>query len=71
MADVITKSQEVTICELLDRILNKGVVLSGEVIISVADIDLIYLGLQAILTSVETMERMRGEPLYPTYQEST
>lgn len=63
MADVITKSQEVTICELLDRILNKGVVISGEVIISVADIDLIYLGLQAILTSVETMERMRsGEP---------
>jgi hypothetical protein len=64
MTDVIAKSKEVTICELLDRILNKGVVLSGEVIISVANIDLIYLGLQAILTSVETMERLRGGEPY-------
>jgi hypothetical protein len=71
MADVITRSKDVTLCELLDRILNKGVVITGEVVISVADIDLIYLGLKAILTSVETMERLRGETLYSPYQEPT
>jgi hypothetical protein len=47
-------SQEVSLCEALDRILNKGAVLFGEVMISVADIDLIYLGLQVILASMET-----------------
>ncbi len=46
--------EHVTICEALDRILNKGAVVVGEVRISVADIDLIYLGLQLVLTSVET-----------------
>ena len=43
-----------SLCETLDRVLNKGAVVVGEVTISVADIDLIYLGLQVILTSVET-----------------
>ena len=44
----------ISLCETLDRVLNKGVVVAGEVVISVADIDLIYLGLQLMLTSVET-----------------
>jgi len=47
-------SPDVSLCEALDRILNKGAVLFGEVMISVADIDLIYLGLQVILASMET-----------------
>ena len=46
--------EHVSICEALDRILNKGAVIVGEVKISVADIDLIYLGLQIVLSSVET-----------------
>lgn len=33
--------------------LNKGVVVAGDITISVADIDLIYLGLQVVLTSIE------------------
>ena len=40
--------------------LNKGAVIVGDVMISVADIDLIYLGLQVILTSVETARREEG-----------
>jgi len=47
-------NQDVSLCEALDRILNKGAVLYGEVMLSVADIDLVYLGLQVILASVET-----------------
>ena len=46
--------EHVSICEALDRILNKGAVIVGEVKISVADIDLIYLGLQVVLSSIET-----------------
>jgi hypothetical protein len=43
-----------SLCELLDRVLNTGVVAMGEVVISVAGVDLIYLNLNLLLTSVET-----------------
>jgi hypothetical protein len=43
----------------LDRVLNKGAVLFGEVMISVADIDLVYLGLQVILSSMETARDLK------------
>ena len=48
-----------SLCEALDRILNKGAVLFGEVMISVADIDLVYLGLQVILASMETARGLK------------
>ncbi len=43
-----------SLCETLDRVLNTGVVVHGDITISVANIDLIYIGLRALLTSVET-----------------
>jgi len=55
--NVIDQSKEITILEILDRVLNKGVVITGDIVISVADIDLVYLGLKLILTSVETMQQ--------------
>ncbi|HEX6465979.1 MAG TPA: gas vesicle protein [Terriglobales bacterium] len=45
---------EISLLEILDHVLNAGVVLHGSVVISVAGVDLVYLGLNAILTSVET-----------------
>ncbi|HHT9119655.1 MAG TPA: gas vesicle protein [Candidatus Hypogeohydataceae bacterium YC41] len=45
------------LCEALDRLLNKGVVLVGDVTISLADVDLIWIGLRLIVTSVETARR--------------
>ena len=50
----LSDHREVSLCEALDRILTKGAVLYGEVMLSVADVDLVYLGLQVILSSVET-----------------
>ena len=41
----------------MDRLLNKGVVLAGEATISVAGIDLIYLGLNVVLAAVETIDK--------------
>jgi gas vesicle structural protein len=60
MPSQAVQAQEVTLLELLDRILNKGVVIAGDVVLSVADIPMIYLGLKIILTSVETMEERRA-----------
>jgi hypothetical protein len=60
MSQLVAKEKEVTLLDLLDRILNKGVILWGDVTISVADVDLIYLGLKVLLASVETAEQMRS-----------
>lgn len=47
-------AQRPSLCEVLDRVLNKGAVIDGEATISVAGIDLVYLGLRLMLTSIET-----------------
>ena len=57
---VPNEAERVSLCETLDRILNKGAVVVGEVTLAVADIDLIFLGLQLILTSVETARELRS-----------
>ncbi|MBI5207521.1 MAG: gas vesicle protein [Candidatus Firestonebacteria bacterium] len=60
MKNAIAETNDITLVEILDRVLNKGVVLSGDIVISVADIDLIYIGLRVLLSSVETMEKLRS-----------
>ncbi|HEX4792445.1 MAG TPA: gas vesicle protein [Humisphaera sp.] len=56
-ADDRAARDEVTLLELVDRLLNKGVVLSGDITLSVADVDLIYVGLRVLISSVEAAER--------------
>jgi hypothetical protein len=48
-------THDVPLVELVDRLLNRGVVLTGELTISVAGVDLIYLGLSVVLSSVDTI----------------
>jgi len=67
----LRKQERVTLLEILDRALEKGVVISGDIVISVADVDLVYLGLKVLLSSVETMERLRGAPIVGPMQEPT
>ncbi|MEI6069560.1 MAG: gas vesicle protein GvpJ [Methylococcaceae bacterium] len=54
------EQEQVSLCEALDRLLNKGAVVVADVTVSVANIDLIYLSLQALVASVETGKRLRG-----------
>ena len=65
------RQERVTLLEVLDRALDKGVVISGDIVISVADVDLVYLGLKVLLSSVETMERLRGAPMAGAQEEPT
>jgi len=58
--DLRVGGDRVALCEVLDRVLNKGVVVAGDIVISVAGVDLIYLGLHVVLTSVETANRSRA-----------
>ena len=50
---------EVTLLELVDRVLNKGVVLSGDITLSVAGVDLVYVGLRVLLASAATLDEQR------------
>jgi gas vesicle structural protein len=52
---------QLALSELLDRALNKGVVLWGDATISVAGVDLIYVGLKVLLASVDTAERLKHD----------
>ena len=58
MSEQQTLRQQVTLIELVDRVLNKGVVVSGDITLSVAGVDLVYVGLRVLLSSVATL----GEP---------
>ena len=48
------ESTDLSLLETLDHVLDRGLVIAGEITIAVADIDLIYLGLNVMLSSVET-----------------
>jgi len=48
---------DVSLLDILDHVLNSGVVIHGSLVISVAGVDLVYVGLSAVLTSVETALR--------------
>ncbi|NQU99330.1 MAG: gas vesicle protein K [Parcubacteria group bacterium] len=54
-------SEKVTLIDALDKVLEKGAVVSGDVAIRVADVDLIYLSLRVLLTSVSKAEEMSGK----------
>lgn len=53
--------QQVTLVELVDRVLNKGVSLTGDITLSVAGVDLVYVGLRLLLASAGTLDRLDAE----------
>jgi gas vesicle structural protein len=59
--DVTTLEEQVTLVELVDRVLNAGVVISGDITLSVADVDLVYVGLRVLLASAGTLDRLAAE----------
>jgi gas vesicle protein GvpA/GvpJ/GvpM family len=54
LAPANSGEDETSLLDILDHVLNAGIVLHGSLVISVAGVDLVYLGLNAVLTSVET-----------------
>jgi hypothetical protein len=49
--------EDTSLLDILDHVLNQGIVLRGNLVISLAGVDLVYVGLDVILTSVETALR--------------
>lgn len=48
------EDSDLSLLETLDHVLNRGLVIAGEITIAVADIDLIFIGLNVLVSSVET-----------------
>jgi hypothetical protein len=48
--------RDVALIDLLDRLLGGGVVIVGDITLAAADVDLVYVGLRALVSSVATAE---------------
>ncbi|MBD1380168.1 gas vesicle protein [Metabacillus arenae] len=55
------ENNNVSLLDILDVILDKGVVLRGDLIISIAGIDLVYLDLRVLISAVETLVQANDE----------
>ena len=55
------ETADLSLLETLDHVLSKGLVIAGEITISVADIELIFVGLNVLVTSVETAKKVVRE----------
>ena len=61
MSEAMAEVRDVTLLDLVDRAVDHGVILAGDITISVADVDLIYLGLRVLLASVERAAELGAE----------
>jgi Gas vesicle protein len=57
--------RDVALVDLVDRLIGGGVVIAGDITLSVADVDLVYVGLRALITSVGTVAEgpLKGDAL--------
>ena len=55
MTEAVVSERDVSLVEVLDRALGAGVVITGDVTLSLADIDLVHLNLRLVLGSVPTL----------------
>jgi hypothetical protein len=56
-ASSATRNEELPLLETLDHLLDRGVVIAGEAVISIGDVDLLYLGLNVVLANVDAVIR--------------
>lgn len=58
--ELLGEDDELSLLETLDHVLDRGLVIAGEITISVADVDLVFVGLNVLLGSVEAINRTLG-----------
>ena len=58
--DTDLDTEQLVLGDLLNHVLDKGVVISGQVTVSIADIDLLMVDLRLLLTSVESAIKREG-----------
>lgn len=59
--DPVSPGERIALVDLLDRVLAGGVVVTGDITLSIADVDLVTISLRALVTSVSTLVRYGGD----------
>lgn len=54
------RKKRVTLIDALDRVIDKGAYVDGEIVLRVADIDLVFIGLRLLITSISRAEKLSG-----------
>lgn len=57
LPEAISPEEQLSLAELVNRVLDRGAIITGEVVISVAGVDLLFVGLQLVLSSTETAKK--------------
>ena len=57
---ILERANETTLLDMLDKLLNKGVVLNGDVVLGVAGVDLVYLRLSSLLCAIDRLQPPRS-----------
>ena len=57
--DDVDAQEDLTLVDLLDRLLAGGVVVTGDITLSLADIDLVYVSLRLVVSSVPSLQSGR------------
>ncbi len=55
-----TRGERISLVDLLDRVLAEGVVVTGDIVLSVADVDLVTISLRALLASASALAEPTG-----------
>ena len=58
----LVRGRDVALVDLLDRLMTGGVVLEGDLTLSIADVDLVHVALRAIIASVATENEALRSP---------
>jgi hypothetical protein len=61
-ADLIVDAPDASLLDIVDHVLNQGIVLTGDVMLSVANVDLIYLRVSALLCAADRILPRRDRP---------
>jgi len=63
--DPVIQGERIALVDLLDRVLAGGVIISGDITLSIAEVDLVRVSLRALVTSISgLMEAMDDSPEY-------
>jgi hypothetical protein len=59
MTETTLAGRDAALVDLVDRLIDGGVVIAGDIMLAVADVDLVYVSLRALVSSVATAEKER------------
>jgi hypothetical protein len=60
---MVEQDNQLSLLDTLDHLLDRGVIIAGEAVISIGSVDLLYLGLNIVLANVDTIMRVSNKRL--------